>query len=356
MMNKLVSMISRKKYIEYQTIRSNNSKLVNLPVELLINTLSYLSPNSKLIYSNKILFKIFKQIILDQTKIYHRFNTSFSYPLTFSNRYHLFCLSFQRVNIFDLVKIGFSVPQITELSPKQAKKMIELSRLNESFINQIRYDNLGRIESLIFTNKDLKYTISNISKQLIQQNQLLSNLLTVVFEGCRLDIVPESLYQLKHLRYLSLEFNVIKQLPISIGNLTQLEVLLLKTNRISKLPYSIKKLKKLQRLSIANNNLRFLPNEFCELTELFFLNLDNNNLERLPLNMGKLKHLVTCYAKNNELSFLPRSIKKLTNLKTLLIKGNNIHRNNKWINEININYIDILIENSSWNCFSHHRY
>lgn len=95
----------------------------------------------------------------------------------------------------------------------------------------------------------------------------------------RLQDVPESLGQLRHLQSLTLDHNELKSVPQSLGELTQLRTLNLSHNQLSNLPESLQRITQLESLKLANNGFVTLPTWLGRLPHLLELQAANNPLE-----------------------------------------------------------------------------
>ena len=82
--------------------------------------------------------------------------------------------------------------------------------------------------------------------------------------------LPNSIGDLKHLRYLNLSCTSIEWLPDSLCNLYKLQTLLL----------------------LSCDSLTELPSKMWRLVNLRHLDLFGTNLKEMPLHMGKLRNLV----------------------------------------------------------------
>nr|XP_048319796.1 probable WRKY transcription factor 19 isoform X2 [Ziziphus jujuba var. spinosa] len=128
---------------------------------------------------------------------------------------------------------------------------------------------------------------------------------------------------MKCLHWLSLEGTGIKELPESIENVKKLKYLSLKDcKRLKSLPQSIWKLNYLKRLIVPNcPNLRGKFPEICNVIEyLYEIDLRGTGIEKLPEsieNIEKLKHLNLKDCKR--LKILPQSIWKLKYLEKLIL-------------------------------------
>lgn len=118
---------------------------------------------------------------------------------------------------------------------------------------------------------NIGYGLLNLEKLSIQLNKIR--------------LFPNSICEMRSLRYLDAHMNEIHGLPIAIGRLTSLEVMNLSSNfsDLTKLPDTISDLANLRELDLSNNQIRVLPDSFFRLEKLEKLNLDQNPLEFPPL-------------------------------------------------------------------------
>jgi len=142
--------------------------------------------------------------------------------------------------------------------------------------------------------------------------------------GRNLTVLPDSIGNLKELRYLGLNSNLLKNLPNSFQNLINLEYLGLERNNFTSLPDWFGNLKNLLKLYLADNKLHSLPDRFGNLVNLEFLGLGGNNFTSLPDCLEKLKNLRDLRLWNNKLHSLPDWFGNLKNLKNVELGGNNI--------------------------------
>lgn len=108
-----------------------------------------------------------------------------------------------------------------------------------------------------------------IKTPMISNIGVLQTLQTLWLSYNELQDLPDSLFDLKQVKRLSLANNKLDRLPERLGELSNLEYLYLEKNQLTTLPNSIKKLKKLRRLNLSNNPIdikekralqRVLPN------------------------------------------------------------------------------------------------
>ena len=142
-----------------------------------------------------------------------------------------------------------------------------------------------------------------ISNQFKELNgvEFLSRLERVFGISNSISVFPKQLCFL-HLTLLNLANNRIESLPEEIGNMTSLRGLLLDTNLLKKLPVSIGQLKNLDTLNLMQNQLECLPEEFENFPYMHFLRLDKNQLTTLVLK--KFPSMHHACAKNNPLKFV----------------------------------------------------
>ena len=130
--------------------------------------------------------------------------------------------------------------------------------------------------------------------------------------------LPYYLFDLVKLRVLSLNSNIIQELPggrlLNMKNLVELNI---SSNQISEIPESIVELEQLKIFDCSSNPIEILPNGIIHLPNLTSLNLNHMLLESLPDGFGKLTNLKILYLRENLIQCLPQSFVYLKNMEVL---------------------------------------
>ena len=167
---------------------------------------------------------------------------------------------------------------------------------------------------------------SNLLKELPEEIGLLKNLVYLSIHGEELTQLPKSISKLKNLRNLHL-FNLskINVLSASLSQLPNLESISIYSGNITDLTAFNTGFKALQKLIISKSALdeqSALP--IFKLKNLVNLKLIKSQLTVLPSEILNLKNLVTLVLKENKLAEIPNFITKLSLLKTLDFEANQI--------------------------------
>ena len=123
----------------------------------------------------------------------------------------------------------------------------------------------------------------------------------IILNNSNIEILPETIGNLKNLTRLFVDSNKLTHIPESIGDLFFLKVLYLNDNYLDSLPENFENLKNLTDLFLNNNNFNEIPEVLKELTNLSYLDISGNQISEIPdflLNMKNLKYLII---KNNNL-------------------------------------------------------
>lgn len=138
-----------------------------------------------------------------------------------------------------------------------------------------------------------------------------------------LTVLPPEICDLFYLKTLSLEGNLITEIPRQIQDLSNnLRTLNLGGNQIDIIPQEFFSLTKLTDLRVYTNLLTEVPSDINKLTELRYLSLSNNSLKTLPSELFELSKLNSLFLNNIELSEVPESITDLSQLTALGISSN----------------------------------
>ncbi|XP_028575159.2 leucine-rich repeat protein 1 [Podarcis muralis] len=166
---------------------------------------------------------------------------------------------------------------------------------------------------------------------------------------CKLPRIDMRILCLKSLRKLDLSHNLIKKLPVTIGDLVSLQELSLQGNLLESFGAALCNStlrKSLQSLDLSQNKIKALPAQFCQLRELVHLKLDDNDLIRLPFKIGQLSQLRFLSVARNKLPFLPNSFGKLS-LESLDLFGNPFEQPNPLAPDIQLKIPLTLWEHSA---------
>ena len=191
----------------------------------------------------------------------------------------------------------------------------------------------------------------------VEQRDFKDNYNYVVSRGVQpFTVLPKSIGTgtlIKSLKHLTLNFNVLEELPDAIGNLSVLEEFYMcgtreERSRIKSLPSSIVKCQMLETIVISYTELDSLPMNFGVLGNLTYLGLENNRLRSLPDSIQKLHKLRYLNIESNELTHLPEFDER-SNLEEIIAYKNKLTKDSfpasiaklKQLKKLNIAYNDI---------------
>ncbi|TIB37909.1 hypothetical protein E3P86_01988 [Wallemia ichthyophaga] len=104
--------------------------------------------------------------------------------------------------------------------------------------------------------------------------------------------------------------------------LPKLRSLKVQNNRLTQLPESLSELKHLKYLNISNNKFDVFPRVVCKLTGLDDLDASFNTFQTLPEEISELKEIHRAVFVGNQLAVLPKSAANLISLRELDIRRN----------------------------------
>jgi len=113
-----------------------------------------------------------------------------------------------------------------------------------------------------------------------------------------------------------------KTIFIKILKLSHLKYLTLKYTKILEIPNTISVFKQLTSLDLSNNKISKIPEGLFQLSKLIELNLEKNNIEEIPKNISKLKNIGLLNFSRNKIQKIPRSLLKLDSLLIFNIDNN----------------------------------
>ncbi|WP_051336216.1 leucine-rich repeat domain-containing protein [Aquimarina latercula] len=178
--------------------------------------------------------------------------------------------------------------------------------------------------------------ISEIPRQI---EDLSNNLRVLNLGGNQIEIIPGEFFSLEKLTDLRMYTNMLVDIPSDINKLTELRYLSLSNNALQTLPSELFELSELNTLFINNIELLEVPQEITNLSKLTSLGISSNQLGSVPDHVLEIETLTRLDIYNAGISTIPAGITKLSNLRRLQLSGNNLV-------EINENVGDLfLLEN-----------
>ncbi len=194
--------------------------------------------------------------------------------------------------------------------------LCEFAELKRNSSGDYSIDETGAVTGLNLSNAKLEVFPEEILE--------LKHIRVLKFWENNLSSLPDEIGQLEYLQELELSWNQFDIFPIGITGLKELRELNFYHNRISLLPSKIGKLSKLERLHIDSNQVTELPLEMCTLVNLKYLFLDHNKIRSLPPELEALDNLIILSLEKNEIQLFPLEIAKIKSLKRLDLGYNRI--------------------------------
>ncbi|PON40623.1 NB-ARC domain, LRR domain containing protein [Trema orientale] len=219
------------------------------------------------------------------------------------------------------------------LDDKDSNFLLSCKTRHLSFMNEniYAYEGINKFERSVQTKNNCLRVFLSLKKTKIDRDESRKNLcLPEIPTAQRLRVIalpsypivklPNTIGNLKHLRYFDLSFAKVEKLPNAIGSLCNLQTLLLANcSDLTGLPDSIGNLKHLMYINLSSSGVKELPNSVCDLYNLQTLLLEKcENLTHLPTKLGSLtslRHLNI--AKTNLEGMPPEMCKMKVNLQLL---------------------------------------
>lgn len=204
-----------------------------------------------------------------------------------------------------------------------------------------------KVKLLRFYNDLKKNPELSVKEKLVINNHIvrstkdeITSVIGLTLDHLGLQTLPDSLAELKNLRYLNLAHNEFKIFPEVICELTSLKELSLEHNHLTVVPENLGCLTKLKKLNLSHNKIQILPESICKLSRLFHFHANNNELVALPNSFGKISSgrsansQIKMILDHNKIAYLPSSMKDLPEVGELNLKYNNLKKLPDWIFEI----------------------
>jgi Leucine-rich repeat (LRR) protein len=212
----------------------------------------------------------------------------------------------------------------TELLQSDCEVLSELEstlgripRIDDIFKSDIPFGFVAvghQITALALTNHEMKQLPPCIGKlEGVEILDLSENILTGL---------PEELQNLSNLKELILDANRISKIP----DYPSLERLYWGMNQVDTIPDSIWNMKALKYLDLSENRIELIPEQIGVLANLIELNLAGNKLKILPASIGSLSHLKRLLIDTNNLISVPATLGQLKELAFLLLEGNPLNK------------------------------
>lgn len=220
-----------------------------------------------------------------------------------------------------------------QVTNQTLKIIINTKMKLDSFISEKRTDYTEiEINGVPITN-NVKFI--DLSDTIIKVISLNKDLISLKISGTTLTSIPNEFLNLKKLKILSFESNLINRLSPKLTKLKNLESIRLTSNqitdvnikwskfknlnylnfsknKISKIDVLIKELiksNKIHYLHLSYNEIKTIPNNIFKLSELYILNLERNKIKELPCSIGKFKE-IEIFLRFNPIKILPDCLKK----------------------------------------------
>ncbi|MED6133319.1 hypothetical protein PIB30_027353 [Stylosanthes scabra] len=208
--------------------------------------------------------------------------------------------------------------RLSELGEKEEMKILTRHLSCDHPISEKTYSS-SKIESLrTFLKTDhvslwIEEESTTITCDMLSKNKYLR-----VLSFHELNVYPDLIAKLIHLRYLDLSWSTFEVLPQSLCNLYNLQTLKLQGSSLTMLPSSLGELIYLRYLDLSRSDVKTLPESLCRLCNLQTLKLEGcSNLTMLPNGMYNLLNLQHLDIRRTPLIEMPKGMGKLKQLHIL---------------------------------------
>ncbi len=147
---------------------------------------------------------------------------------------------------------------------------------------------------------------------------------TLNLSSLELNVLPDELFELKHLRELDLSDNQFSALPTKLWKLPNLKRLAISVNPLPEIPSELWQKNDWELLGLGGLKLKTLPPEILQLSNLVGLGIFSNRLTSLPPEIGQLTNLIEIGLRDNRFTSFPLEILQLSNLTTLWLSSNQL--------------------------------
>ncbi|WP_256006831.1 leucine-rich repeat domain-containing protein [Pedobacter deserti] len=157
---------------------------------------------------------------------------------------------------------------------------------------------------------------------------------TLSLKGLKLDHIPDEVFELKGIRFLSIGMNPISSLPERFKELTNLRHFNATRCLFKEIPPILFELRELELINLTGNQIETIPDEIEQLSNLKTLTIGSNKISAVPESITRVTALTSIDLANNQIKNLPGGMIDLFNLRTLVLTGNPIQllEGNKKIN------------------------
>jgi len=195
----------------------------------------------------------------------------------------------------------------------------------EGYCLSITNDNDLSLHSVDLTNVTDLIVSCHMLPQVIDKTHM-SKLISLTVNDGLLRTLPDSIYNMTNVEYLTLSGIGLEILPDGIENLRKLRIINLTYNKLQSFPLGLCKLTGIEAIALSGNNLTIIPKEVYQLKKLKSIWLNSNNIITVPAELFELDNIIYIDLNGNKISELPVSITNAYQLKTLCVSGNPISK------------------------------